>query len=171
MRDNDIFMSNWFRQNYEQEFVMTQPAAVRKAISRRDFDEVWNDHDLDAIRDIYASDFQGHGFPGGVTLDREQYRRLAGLFIRACPDCTIEPLDLWADDEFVHTQWYFEGTHTEKVGRIPPSNATIRFDGTGRHRHEQGRVVEIWMDVAWSSIGRSLLRGYVDRVFDFELHR
>jgi steroid delta-isomerase-like uncharacterized protein len=135
-------------------------AHQRMAVSQRDFTEVWADRDLGAVADIYTADFRGHGFPVTESVTRSQYRRLVSVFQHAFPDCRIEMLDLRADDEFVYADWRFQGTHRGGPAGLPGSDATVSFTGSGRHRHRDGKVVEVWLDVDWSELIRQLGAGY-----------
>lgn len=139
---------------------MNDTRRARMAISRQDFVRVWDNRNLDAIIDIYAPTYRGHGFPVKETITRTEYWWLAYLFQRACPDCEIEMLTLTADESFVYTDWVFHGTHTDSVAGIPPSETTIEFTGSGKHRHEDGQVAEAWLSVDWRDVYEDLVDGY-----------
>lgn len=132
----------------------------RMAVSERDFAEVWGERDLAAVEDIYTADFRGHGYPVVGTVSREQYRRLVSVFQHVFPDCRIELLSMTADAEFVHTEWLFRGTHRGGPSQVPGSGATVSFTGSGRHRHRNGKVAEVWLDVEWSAVLRQIGAGY-----------
>lgn len=139
----------------------TADSETRMAVSRRDFTEVWGNQNPDAVDQIYAEGFIGHGFPFGRSLNRDQYKTLASLFHDVFPDGEMTVTEMTADDEFVHAEWTFTGTHTGSVWGIPPSGSEITFSGGGRHRHQDERVQEIWLDVKWRTLYAQLLRGYV----------
>ena len=136
-------------------------AADRMAISRRDFDDVWAQKDLDAIDQIYAEDFVGHGYPLGLTVSRARYKTLVGWFHEAFPDCSIDVTEMTADEDFVYAEWTFTGTHERTLFGMPPSGTDVTFSGGGRHAHSDGRVSEVGQDVDWSDLYGQLLRGYV----------
>lgn len=133
----------------------------RIATSVRDHTEVWDARDPGAVDDIYTSEFRGHGFPLGVSVDRAQYKSLVEIFQTAFPDCEIQLRAIRADDEYVYTNWEFHGTHSNSVFGIPASGARVAFSGAGKHRHRNERVSEIWVDVEWRSLYRQLLEGYL----------
>jgi predicted ester cyclase len=143
---------------------MTSPERDRMAISRQDFTRVWGQQDVDAIDDIYAPDFRGHGFPVGRTFTRAQYRRTVELFQRVFPDCWIDLESMHADSEFVYASWRFYGTPAGVVASDQGGESALSFAGTGRHRHREGKVVEVWLDVEWSSIAPKLGRTYTSRL-------
>ena len=140
---------------------MTQSKSDRMDISRQDFTRVWGEHNVEAINDIYSTDFRGHGFPLFQTLSREQYRRTVEYFQTMFPDCWIELKDMNADEDFVYASWKFHGTHKNSIAGIPASQARIQFSGSGRHRHRNGKVVEAWLDVEWISILRQIGQEYL----------
>lgn len=131
------------------------------ATSLRDFTEVWDGRNREAIADIYASGFVGHGFPFGLTLSRSQYKQLVKAFHAAFPDGEMTVEELTADAEFVYADWTFTGTHTGSFWWLPPSGAEVTFSGGGRHYNRDGEVREVWLDVEWGSVVRQILRGYV----------
>lgn len=143
---------------------MTCPKRDRMTISRQDFTRVWGEHDVDAIADIYAPDFRGHGFPAGRPFTRAQYRRTVELFMRLFPDCWVDLESMHADSEFVYATWRFYGTPTGSVAGDRGGESVLSFAGTGRHRHREGKVVEVWLDVEWSSILPQLGRTYTSRI-------
>ncbi|UTF52259.1 ester cyclase [Natronosalvus rutilus] len=141
----------------------TDSQSRRIATSLRDVIEVWEDHDLNAINEIYTSDYRGQDFPLQIPVTRTRYRKLASLFITTFPDCSIEVETLTADEDFINFEWIFTGTHTGTVYGTPPSYAAVSFTGKGRHRHENGKVAEVWMDVDWKHLYTQLARGYWTR--------
>ncbi|WP_139246794.1 ester cyclase [Halogranum amylolyticum] len=129
-------------------------------ISRQDFVRVWGDRELEAITDIYSPTYRGHGFPLKGTITRAEYWLLVSAFQQVCPDCEVEMVTLTADDSFVYTDWVFRGTHTGSVAGVPPSGARLEFEGSGRHRHENGRVAEAWLSVDWREVFEDVVNGY-----------
>ena len=57
-----------------------------KALVRRELEEVWNKHNLDAIDEIYAPDFVDHSAPPGMPNDRAGAKARVGAFLGAFPD-------------------------------------------------------------------------------------
>lgn len=143
---------------------MSSSEAERMQISRQDFTRVWGQRDLNAIPDIYSPEFRGHGFPGNQTLTREQYRQTVGLFQTVFPDCRIRLEEMDADSEFVYASWEFRGTPLLSGGGPGAEERTVSFRGFGRHRHSEGKVVEVWIDTEWASVVRQLGRTYSRRV-------
>ena len=132
----------------------------RKAVSLRDFTDVWAARSPEAVDDIYAPTFEGHGFPLGRRVDRARYKTLVRWFQRVFPDCEVSLERLSADDDHVYAAWTFTGTHENPLWGVPPSGATVEFAGTGRHSHVDGEVTEVWLDVDWWGLYRQILQGY-----------
>lgn len=131
-------------------------------ISRRDFEEVWHGRNPSVVADLYHDDYRGHGFPVVGTVSRSDYRRVAGLFLRAFPNIEFRIHRLGTTDGMVETDWTFEATHSGWVGPVPPSGASVSVDGWGRHRYEGDRVAETWLDLDWGDLVDQVGRGYLN---------
>lgn len=136
--------------------------ADRVAISLRDLTDVWGDRNPAAIDAVYHPEYRGHGFPLG-TVTRSEYRMLVTAFQTAFPDASIALDGIDVDDSFVYLEWTFRGTHSKPLFGLPSSGAEVRFSGTGRHRHRDGRVAEVEMDVSWWRLYAQVARGYLSR--------
>lgn len=116
------------------------------ALTRRWFDEVWNQKRTETIRELVSPECVAHGTSesGGDLYGPEGWLELHGRLIAAFPDLHIELQDLMAVDDKVAVRWI--GTmhhHGEGLG-IPPSGAEINITGMGFARFAGGKVVETW---------------------------
>ncbi|PSQ01971.1 hypothetical protein BRC94_02485 [Halobacteriales archaeon QS_5_70_17] len=133
-------------------------------VSRRDFEEVWHGRDPSAIPGIYRADYVGNGFPVVGSIGRGHYRRLAELFLRAFPDIRFRIHELDSAGRSVGVRWTFTATHAGRVFGLPPSGATLEVDGRGRHRYDDGRVAETWLEMDWAGLASGIARGYASRL-------
>jgi len=120
---------------------------------RRLTDEVFLAGDLGAIDATVADDFVSHDPPPGFSGDKEGFRGIAGLVVRAFSDRTMD------FDDFVETtdgrvveNWAMLGTHTGEAFGIPPSNRKVRVRGMELWRCADGRIVEHWGTVDMSDL-------------------
>lgn len=115
-----------------------------QALSRRDFEEVWGEQELDVIDEIYREDYRGHGFPLVGQISRQGYRSLVAAFFYVFSDIefTIHRMD--TVHQFVYTTWSITATRSNSA---PDVKVTV--DGTGLHRYEGRKVAETWLDFDW----------------------
>jgi steroid delta-isomerase-like uncharacterized protein len=116
-----------------------------KALARRWAEDVINQRNLDAVDEIYASDFVGHDptMPEeirGVEGRREFY----GMYQSAFPDAHITIEDQLAEGEKVVTRWTGRGTHQGELMGVPPSGNQVEVAGMTISRIEGGKTAEEW---------------------------
>jgi predicted SnoaL-like aldol condensation-catalyzing enzyme len=80
-----------------------------KARARRWFDEVINRRRVDAIDEIYASDYVHHG-SGGRDIGRSETRAVAAQLLGASTDRRATVLDQIQEGDRVATRWESVGT-------------------------------------------------------------
>ena len=56
-----------------------------KALSRRFFEEVWNQQNVDALDELVSPDFVGHD-PQAPAIGREAEKAVVRMFLAAFPD-------------------------------------------------------------------------------------
>jgi steroid delta-isomerase-like uncharacterized protein len=116
-----------------------------KALARRWAEEVMNQRNLDAVDEIYASDFVGHdpAMPEdmrGVEGAREFY----GMYQSAFPGAQITIEDQLAEGDKVVTRWTGRGTHQGELLGVAPSGNRVEVTGVTISRIKGGKVVEEW---------------------------
>ena len=135
-----------------------------EASSCRDFEEVWEERNPEAIAEIYRADYRGHGFPGVGDLSRREYRRFVEEFLGAFSDVEFTIHRMNSGGQLVYADWSIAATHSGFLFGIPPSGAEVRVGGRGVHRYEEGKVVETWLDFDWLALAAQIARGYVDKL-------
>ena len=121
--------------------------AANKQILRRAVDDFWNQRDVGAIDELYATDYLGHDPTGlhGATLE-EFKQSIAGLFT-AFPDFHLTIDDEVAEGDKVVKGWTVTGTHRGDFKGILPTENHIAITGINFYRIADGEIVETW----WSS--------------------
>ena len=128
--------------------------AANKEIFSRAVDDFWNQRDVGAIDELYATDYLGHDPSGlhGATLE-EFKQSTAGLFT-AFPDFHLTIDDEVAEGDKVVKRWTVTGTHRGDFKGIPPTENHIAITGINFYRIADGKIVETW----WSSDALGMLQ-------------
>jgi steroid delta-isomerase-like uncharacterized protein len=117
-----------------------------KAITRRDWEETWNQGNLDLIDELQAVDYVGHFLPPGLPTGREGYRQFVQVFRAAIPDIHITIEDLIAEGDKVVTRFTARGTHQGELMGIPPTGKAVEVTGISIYRFAKGQIVEDWAE-------------------------
>jgi steroid delta-isomerase-like uncharacterized protein len=121
-----------------------------KEISRRTFEEIWNQGDMDAVDALIAGDFVGHS-PPDETHGPEGIKRFVGAMRSAFPDLQFTLEAQIAEGDRVATLWYASGTHKGEFEGIPPTGTRATLQGITIDRIANGKVVEGWTN--WDALG------------------
>ena len=107
-----------------------------KALVRRGV-EAYNEHDLDAIPDMFTADFVYHG-PQGDRGKRAYLQNLERSRFAAFPNVHASIEDIFAEEDRVAVRYTFGGTHQETGKRVTWRTIAIwRFAG--------GKFAEGWV--------------------------
>ena len=128
--------------------------AANKEILRHTLNDFWNQRDVGAIDELYATDYLGHDPSGlnGATLE-EVKQSAAGIFT-AFPDFHLTIDDEVAEGDKVVKRWTVTGTHRGEFMGIPPTENHITITGVNFYRIADGKIVETW----WSSDALGMLQ-------------
>jgi steroid delta-isomerase-like uncharacterized protein len=116
-----------------------------KAITRRYFEELWNQNNLAVIDEIIAPDVVGHAsgqtFRGADAL-RGRAKNLRSTYseVRFTMDDQI------AEGNKVLIRWTFRGKHTGEYMGARPTGKEVVATGMNLFRLENGRIAEIWVE-------------------------
>lgn len=113
-----------------------------KAISRRFFEDVWNDGKLRAIDELATSD--------SVFIDRDMEehrgaqaaRNLVSTYRNAFPDLRFTIEEQIAEGDTVATRWTATGTHRGELMGIPPTEQKTTVTGITIDRIVNDRIAE-----------------------------
>jgi len=114
------------------------------AVTRRTFDEVWNEGDLDVIDEVTAEDFVDHD-PVLGDGDRDTIKSAVENYRAAFPDLEMTIHDIFAAGDKVVCRWTAQGTfENEMMGREPTGERGNPVEGITIDRFEDGKIVEAW---------------------------
>ncbi len=127
-------------------------AEQNRANSRRFFDEVWNQGNLDVIDQLADPNIVGHEPVGGETRGREALRQFVSMYRTAFPDLRVTIEDQFAEGDKVVTRWSSRGTHKgELMGIAPTGKHVAGVTGIAIDRYSSGKFVEGWGN--WDTLG------------------
>jgi steroid delta-isomerase-like uncharacterized protein len=117
--------------------------AQNRTLSRRWFEEVWNERRTATIEEILAPDAIGHMESGEVT-GVEPFKQTRDQFLTAFPDLRFEIEDVVSDGDDVVVRWRASGTHSGDGLGLEPTHQPIAVRGITWHRFKDGVMVEGW---------------------------
>ena len=121
-------------------------------LSRRSFDEIWNNGNLDVADELFSRDYVNHD-PASPEIPPgpEGVKQLAKMYRRAFPDLRFTIDEMLATGDRVVSRWTGEGTHRGPLRGLPATGRRVRVCGISIHRMAGGRIVETW--VSWDTLG------------------
>lgn len=116
-----------------------------KALTRRYFEEVFNERNLQAVDELYATDYVLHdpALPQEAQ-GLEGARRATDMYLQAFPDVRTTVEDQVAEGDKVATRWRAVGTHQGELMGIAPSGNRVVVTGIQVDRISGGKIEETW---------------------------
>ncbi|HEU5347766.1 MAG TPA: ester cyclase [Ktedonobacterales bacterium] len=114
-----------------------------KRIVRRYYDEVFAQHTLAALDELFASDFVGHSAAYGDYTLADMRDGIAHAQTDMPTDETIIEEQV-AEGDYVVTRWRYRWQHNTPVFGEQPTGQWIAMDGVQIDRLAGGRIVERW---------------------------
>ena len=91
--------------------------------------KAFNDHDIDALMDVYADDAEFRGPGGMVARGKDAIRQFTEGWIQGFPDCKVTASKVIEADNHIVEEGVFTGTHTgvfpTPMGDIPPTGRSV----------------------------------------------
>jgi steroid delta-isomerase-like uncharacterized protein len=116
--------------------------SLEQAIGR--YNEGWNDHDLDAIMSMHASDMVFENHTAGESAQGEQVREHIGAIFETWPDIHFETRRLYVRDGVVTQEWTATATHSSTMRRgdlvAEPTGERVQWRGIDVIPFEDGLV-------------------------------
>jgi steroid delta-isomerase-like uncharacterized protein len=123
------------------------------ATTRRFFDEVFSQGDLDLVDELVAPDYVGH--PSGPEQELrgpQGVKDYVGRLREGVPDLILTIEDQVVDGNKVATRWVGRGTHDGELLGAAPTGRTATVTGITIQRFGAGgRIVEGW--TSWDMLG------------------
>jgi steroid delta-isomerase-like uncharacterized protein len=118
----------------------------------RQFTEVLNAADWNALGDIVAEDLVRHSAAteGPPVTSRDEFVRLQESFLVSFPDQRVTIQQLVAEGDRVAALAIYTGTHTGPMGDFPATGETVEAPFLTLFRIEAGRIAEMWVE--WDNV-------------------
>ncbi len=120
-------------------------AEENKATSRRFYEELFNQGNLDAAEEIVTPDFVIHDpnipeEPPGP----EGLKQFVTMYRNAFPDLNFTIEEQIADGEKVATRWVADGTHQGELMGLAPTGKRVTVRAFTLQRFSGGKIAEDW---------------------------
>src|SRR5688572_8632089 len=112
-------------------------------IMQRAFEEIMTRGNVDAIDQLFASDFRGHDTAGGM-FGREEFREGVLAVLSAFSDRQVVIADQLVAEDKVATRWTATGVHSGDFNGILATGRPISMTGISIDRIAGGKIVESW---------------------------
>ena len=119
-----------------------------KALSKRNFDEDWNQRKLAVIDELVSDNsvLYDPTVPGGKVTGSQGYRQFVEIYLAAFPDLHFTIQDQFADGDKVATRWTGTGTQTGALMGIAPTGKRSTVTGITIDLYQNGKAVESWVN-------------------------
>lgn len=118
----------------------------------RQFTQVLNDADWDALGEIVAEDFARHSAAtaGAPVRSRAEFIQLQEGFLVSVPDQRVTIHQLVAEGDRVAALATYSGTHTGPMGDYPATGEGFEAPFLAIFRIESGLIAELWVE--WDNV-------------------
>ena len=125
--------------------------AAQAELSRRIFEDVWNNKNLSAIDEIISADYVHHDANSPAAAGIDGYRQFVKYYMSAFPDAHFTIDDAFTDGDNEVTRWTVSGTHQGELAGIPPTGRRFSVAGISIARLANGKIIESWN--SWDALG------------------
>ena len=112
-------------------------------VMRRAFVEIMARGNVEAIDELFASDFAGHD-TSDQMFGREEFREGVVAMLTAFSERQVEIADQVVDGDKVATRWKATGVHSGEFNSIPATGRHVSLTGISIDRIADGKIVESW---------------------------
>ena len=112
-------------------------------VMRNAFRAIVQGGNVDAIDELFASDFVGHDTAGG-TFGRDDFREGVNEMLAAFTERRVDIADQLADGDKVATRWTITALHSGAYRGIPATGRRGYLTGISIDRLAGGKIVESW---------------------------
>ena len=116
-----------------------------KALTRRWFEDLFNEGNLSVADEIVAQNHVAHDpvltdLPTGPEADNQ----IVNIYRGAFPDANITTEDQIAEGDKVATRWTGRGTHQGEFMGVDPTDNRVELSGMTINRISEGKIAESW---------------------------
>jgi steroid delta-isomerase-like uncharacterized protein len=108
------------------------------------YNDAWNNHDLDAIMSMHASDMVFENHTAGESAQGEKARDHIGSIFETWPDIHFETERLYIRDGVVTQEWTATATHSNTMRRgdlvAEPTGKRVEWQGVDVIPFEDGLI-------------------------------
>jgi steroid delta-isomerase-like uncharacterized protein len=116
--------------------------SLEGAIAR--YNDAWNDHDLDAIMSMHASDMVFENHTAGESAQGDEVREHIGAIFETWPDIHFDARRLYVRDGVVTQEWTATATHSNTMRRgeltAEPTGEKVEWRGVDVIPFEDGLI-------------------------------
>ena len=116
--------------------------SLEEAIVR--YNQAWNDHDLDAIMSMHATDMVFENHTAGESAQGDEVREHIGRIFESWPDLRFETRRLYVRDGVVTQEWTASATHSNTMRRgdlvAEPTGKRVEWRGVDVIPYEDGLI-------------------------------
>ena len=116
-----------------------------KAVVQRYVDEIHNDHSIDAIENIFSSEFIDHmDTYGGLFQGIDGLKKGYAAAFQAFPDLKAIVNQMIAEEDKVVLHKTVMGTHRGEFRGIPATGKKVKYQSIYIFRIENNKISEYW---------------------------
>ncbi len=135
-------------------------AEENKAVIRRLFEEVYNDHNMDVLDELVAEDVVNHSAVAEHQRGIEGFKHVMEWGSALSPDARYELLDIIAEGDMVACRVRVGGTMQGELFGVAPTGKRFSAEHVHWHRVADGKLVERW--AVRDDLGTLIQLGIVD---------
>jgi steroid delta-isomerase-like uncharacterized protein len=115
-----------------------------KALTRRFYEEVFNQKKLGAVDELCAPEFVDHNPAPGQTPGVQGLKDWMQQYFQAFPDLKATVHEMVAEGDLVVTRVTCQGTHKGTIAGAAPTGRNVTFTALDMVRIKNGRATEVW---------------------------
>lgn len=104
-----------------------------------------NNGDVSFIDDVFSEYYVVHARDLGLETGPSAFAKAVSFWRQCFPDFNCHIEHMIGQGEYVANRFSSTGTHTGKLGDMPPTGKQFHVAGVDMHRVVDGKVVESWI--------------------------
>ena len=121
-----------------------------EAIARRAIEDVWNKGKLEAITELFTTDYVNND-PLNHTKGVEAYKNFVKTYRVAFPDCRLDIDEVITARDTVVMRWRYSGTHKGPLEGVAPTGRRVTGTGITISHFSGDRIQEAFVN--WDALG------------------